>query len=118
MSHTVEQPARVMEFNFVIKKFMELPDAERLRIYHALKGPDKKALVHASAELVDLIVGADPVELTAYANTALDAPFTQYVVWDEQEDRYWRAILLYEHFSVNLKLEGGRVSIDPIPNSR
>ena len=110
------QPGHAMEVNFVIKKFMELPDVERRRIYDALKSEDEETSVRASFDILKLLTHADSAELTQYANSALKLDLTGYFVWDEVENLISRAIWLNHYFSANLKLDGEqRVRIDSIP---
>lgn len=110
-------PGHAMEVNFTIKKFMELSDEERRRLYDALKGDDQEVSVHASFEILKLLTKAG-YELTQYANSVLGTNFTEYFIWEEEDSLVSRAIWLGLHFSTNLKLEGDQVSIDPVVVNR
>ena len=103
-----------MEMNFVIMRFMALPDSERRRIYDAFKGEDEETRVRAAFEILKLLTDASREELTGYANSVFDSNFDGYLVFEDQESLVSRAIWLDHHFTANLKLEGGRVSIDPV----
>lgn len=109
------QRGHAMEVNFATMKFMELPDAERRRLYDAFKGEDEETKVRAAFEILKLLTDTPEGELTQYANSVLGLDLTGYFVWGDQENLVSRAIWLDHHFTANLKLEGDRVSIDPVP---
>ena len=104
-----------MEVNFVTMKFMELSDVERRRLYGAFKGEDKETKVRAAFEILKLLTDAPKGELTQYANSTLGIDLTGYFVWGDRENLISRAIWFGRHFMANLKLEGDRVLIDPVP---
>lgn len=107
-------PGHAMEVNFTIKKFMELPDAERRRIYDALHGEDEETKVRAAFDILKLLTEAPPDELTEYANAVLGTEVSGYFIWPDQENLVSRAIWLTVHFTDHLKLDGEAVSIDLI----
>ncbi|OHA94537.1 MAG: hypothetical protein A3F20_01465 [Candidatus Zambryskibacteria bacterium RIFCSPHIGHO2_12_FULL_39_21] len=109
------QRGHAMEVNFATMKFMELPDAERRRLYDAFKSEDEKTRVRAAFEILKLLTDAPEGELTQYASSVLEINITEYFVSGDQENLVSRAIWLDHHFTANLKLEGDRVSIDPVP---
>ena len=104
-----------MEVNFATMKFMELPDEERRRLYDAFKGEAEETMVRAAFEILKLLTDAPEGELTQYANSVLEMNLTGYFVWGDQENLVSRAIWLDHHFTANLKLEGDKVLIDPVP---
>jgi len=61
-----------MEINFVIQKFRELPDADKVRLSNAIRGNDEESKWYAEAGLeVFGVVNSASEELTTYANSVL-----------------------------------------------
>jgi len=104
-----------MEVNFVTMKFMELPNIERRRLYGAFKSTDKETKVSAAFEILKLLTHAPQGELTEYANSTFGLNLADYFVWNDQENLISRAFWLDNHFAENLKLDGDRVFLEPIP---
>lgn len=96
----------VIEINFAIKKFTELPMEEKLAVYEALQAqvPDE-AYVGAAVSILKLVTSAENYDqLTEYANECLGVDLDGYFVWTNLLER---ARAFAAHFKEHLKLNDG-----------
>ncbi len=101
----------VIEVNFAIKKFAELPVEEKLAVYEALRAevPDE-AYVQAAVSILKLVTSAENYhQLTDYANECLGVRLDGYFVWTKLPER---AYAIAAHFKEHLKLTDGVPVID------
>lgn len=112
-SQPVLSVGRALETNFIIQKFLALPNALQRLIYEALHC-EVKSVVYAAGgfALLELATEAKEEELTAFINSQLGSSFTGWLIWPE--DRPRKAALIARHFAENLKFEDEQFAISSV----
>jgi len=95
-----------MEMNFVVKKFNELPEEDREKIYAFIKSKDFASITEVGLFLLLLLL-KNLEEMARFAG-----PFDLWAVFPD--DGPHKAVLFLQYFRENLNKREGSVYIEPV----
>lgn len=99
----------LFEINFIVKKFMELPEKEKEEIYYQMKCSQSEKQFEAAKVLIKLITD-NTVEMAK----SVDSAFDTWIIFEETVFGKLRYIIAY--FRTHLKLMPDETfSIQPLP---